>query len=185
MKNNLGLVTPALEYLPSYIAALKEGHRCGASPLATSEQIAGYEARAQSYLDDLFAPQPPTWTNDKGEEFERVPMTTMWLVDGNTFIGDAKIRHRLNAQLEQSGGHIGYGVRPSMQGKGMATEMLRHSLIWCRDNLQLTRALLSCRVSNEASARVMEKNGGVLVDITPHPFYPGEMQKRYWVPVPE
>ena len=71
-----------------------------------------------------------------------------------------------------------------MRRKGYATEMLRLCLIWARDNLNLDKALLSCVVDNEASARVMEKTGGQLIDITPHPWEVGKMQKRYWVPVP-
>ncbi|MEZ0225375.1 MAG: GNAT family N-acetyltransferase [Alphaproteobacteria bacterium] len=178
------LIIPDLAHVPSYVQALKEGHRCGGGAVATADHVLKTEAYPQAFLDELFAPKPPTWINEKGEEVERVPQTTVWLVDNDTFIGDAKIRHRLNDRLLQSGGHIGYGVRPSMRRKGYATEMLRLCLIWARDNLNLDKALLSCVVDNEASARVMEKNGGQLIDITPHPWEVGKMQKRYWVPVP-
>jgi predicted acetyltransferase len=178
------LITPDLDHIPSYVLALKEGHRCGGGALPTADQVLKILRDPQGFLDDLFAPKPPTFINEKGEEVERVPQTTMWLVENGGFIGDAKIRHRLNDKLFLSGGHIGYGVRPSARNKGYATEMLRQSLIWLRDNLGLDKALLSCLVENTASARVMEKNGGQLIDITPHPLETGKMQKRYWVPVP-
>jgi predicted acetyltransferase len=179
------LITPDLAHIPSYVRALKEGHRCGGGALPTADHVLKIEREPQWFLDDLTAPKPSTFINEKGEEVERVPQTTMWLVESGEFIGDAKIRHRLNNRLFTSGGHIGYGVRPSARNKGYATEMLRQSLLWLRDNLGLDKALLSCLVENEASARVMEKNGGQLIDITPHPLETGKMQKRYWVPVPK
>jgi predicted acetyltransferase len=179
------LITPDLAHVPSYVAALKEGHRCGGGALPTADVVLKIAAQPQAFLDDLFAPKLPTWINEKGEEVERVPQTTLWLAEGNIFIGDAKIRHRLNDRLFQSGGHIGYGIRPSMRRKGHATEMLRLCLIWARDNLQLDRVLLSCLEENIGSARAMEKNGGQLIDITPHPFETGKMQKRYWAPAPK
>ena len=180
----LSLAVPATAYIPSYAEALREGHYCGADKLKNEEMVQKILKDPQGFLDDLLGPKPPTFINELGEEIERVPQQTMWLVEGKKFIGDAKIRHRLTPALEKSGGHIGYGVRPSCQGKGYATEMLRFSLVWMRDNLKAERALLSCLSENIASARVMEKNGGVLIDVTPHPYQPGKMQKRYWVPVP-
>ena len=178
------LITPDLAYIPSYVLALKEGHRCGGGALPTADHVLGIVADPRAFLDDLSAPKPPTFINEKGEVVERVPQTTLWLVEGNEFLGDAKIRHRLNDRLFQSGGHIGYGVRPSARNKGHATELLRQALIWIRDNLGLDKALLSCLEENIASARVMEKNGGQLIDITPHPLETGKLQKRFWVPVP-
>lgn len=178
------LIPPELAYVPSYVRALKEGHQCGATAPASAGHIQKIERDHQAFLDELFAPKPATWINEAGQEVERVPDTALWLVEDNEFIGDAKIRHRLNDRLFLSGGHIGYGVRPSAQGKGYATEMLRQSLLWMRDSLKADKALLSCLVENEASARVIEKNGGQLIDITPHPIQIGKMQKRYWVPVP-
>ena len=185
MKINPRLIQPELHYIPSYVLALKEGHRCGGGALPTADHVLGIVRDPQGFLDDLFAPKPPTWINEKGEEVERVPQTTVWLVDGDQFIGDAKIRHRLNDRLFLSGGHVGYGVRPSARNKGYATEMLRQCLFWAETNLKLDKLLLSCLVENEASAKVMEKNGGQLIDITPHPLETGKMQKRYWVPVPK
>ncbi|MEK4237161.1 GNAT family N-acetyltransferase [Paenibacillus sp. FSL H7-0714] len=43
------------------------------------------------------------------------------------------MRHSLNDRLLQMGGHIGFGVRPSMRLKGYATELLRQSLIKARE----------------------------------------------------
>jgi predicted acetyltransferase len=178
------LVLPAVQYVASYAEALREGHVCGADSPHDEAEIKEILDNPEAFIAGLNGPKPATFVNEAGVTVERVPSTTVWLMEGNTFIGDAGIRHRLNAVLEKSGGNIGYGVRPSYQGKGYATIMLRECLIWMRDNLGAEKALLSCKVTNVASARVMEKNGGQLIDITPHPFAAGMMQKRFWVPVP-
>lgn len=178
------LVTPALAYMPSYLDALREGHRLGAATVTSGEDIAKIENNPQAFLDDLLGPKPPTRINELGKEVERVPQTMVWLVENGVFVGDAGIRHKLTPELEISGGHIGYGVRPSFQGRGYATDLLRHCLIWVREHLHLDRVMLTCRTDNEASARVIVKNGGSLIDITPHPYTVGMTQKRYWVAVP-
>ena len=178
------IAIPTLEHIPSYLEALTEGHRCGADKVKDAAAIAAISSDPQSFLDKKLGPQPATFVNEKGDTVERVPDTPFWFVEGNTFIGDISVRHRLTPVLETVGGHIGYGIRPSYQGKGHATEMLRQSLVWVRENLKIEKVLLTCRVGNEGSSRVIEKNGGELIDVTPHPFAPGEMQKRYWVPVP-
>lgn len=175
------LIAPDLVFMPSYIEALAEGHRRGASPLATPEDLAAMRADPAGWLAAFTGPRGRTRINEQGEEVERVPETYRWLVSGGQFVGDAGIRHHLNAQLEKSGGHIGYGVRPSWQRRGAATEMLRLCLIFAREELKLPRVLLSCNVENIASARVIEKNGGILVDITPYPFQPEKQQKRFWI----
>ena len=54
----------------------------------------------------------------KGIDLARfVPQTTYWLyVDGHP-VGRGRLRHRLNDWLRQSGGHIGYAIRPSNAAK--------------------------------------------------------------------
>ncbi|MDF3024084.1 MAG: family N-acetyltransferase [Alphaproteobacteria bacterium] len=178
------LVTPALAYIPSYLDALREGHRLGSSAVKTPDDIAKIENDSQAFLDDLLGPKPATRINELGKEVERVPQSMVWLIEDGVFVGDAGIRHKLTPELEISGGHIGYGVRPSFQGKGYATDLLRHCLTWVREHLHLDRIMLTCRTDNEASARVIEKNGGVLIDITPHPYVTGMTQKRYWIAIP-
>ena len=77
-------------------------------------------------------------------------------------VGVVDVRHRLNEFLRDFGGSIGYGVRPSERGRGYATEILRLALGHAR-RLGLREVLISCKQSNAASRRVIEKNGGVLL----------------------
>lgn len=92
-----------------------------------------------------------------------VPSTTLWYVDGMTYIGRVAIRHRLTPMLLELGGHIGYDVRPSLRRRGHATEMLRRALPAARA-VGISRALVTCDTDNVASRRVIERNGGVLED---------------------
>ncbi|HWS42008.1 MAG TPA: GNAT family N-acetyltransferase [Pseudoflavonifractor sp.] len=109
------------------------------------------------------------------------------LVDATTFlavsrsdgrlVGMIDVRHRLNAYLEQFGGHIGYSVLPSERRKGYAAEMLRLALEWCRD-YGMERVLVTCDSENIASERTILSNGGVLENRVPE----GEGQTcRYWI----
>lgn len=111
----------------------------------------------------------------------RVPQTTYWLVDGDEFIGEIGIRHRLNDCLLIRGGHIGYGVRYSKWGQGLGTKMLSMALKKAKE-MGLERVLVTCNKDNIASARVIEKNGGQLENVVDVEV-DGKIvpTKRYWI----
>jgi predicted acetyltransferase len=102
-----------------------------------------------------------------------VPDTKVWITREQTYLGAVSLRHRLNDFLLDEGGHIGYSVRPSAQGRGIATWALAATLDRAR-SMGIERALLTCEETNPASARVIEKCGGVLEDVR------GTM-RRYWI----
>src|SRR5689334_8577857 len=60
---------------------------------------------------------------------EFVANTTYWLVHSDQIFGASNLRHSLTPALTQCGGHIGYGVRPSEQGRGVGKELLRQTLL--------------------------------------------------------
>ncbi|WP_322921575.1 GNAT family N-acetyltransferase [Nocardioides renjunii] len=103
-----------------------------------------------------------------------VPCTTLWWIDGDSYLGRLAIRHRLNDFLLDVGGHIGYDVRPSRRREGHATAMLRAALPWAR-RLGIDPALVTCDVDNHGSVRVIEAAGGELEDVR-------GVKRRYWVP---
>lgn len=117
----------------------------------------------------------------------RVPMTFLLAVvggDGDTgerLVGRSSIRHRLNEDLLEVGGHVGYAVRPASRGRGYATEILRQSLDVLRDLHGVDRALVTCDDDNAASARTIERNGGVLEDVRPPGTEGGAAKRRYWI----
>jgi predicted acetyltransferase len=90
-----------------------------------------------------------------------VPVTELWFVDDDSYIGAVVIRHRLTPELSKEGGHIGFHVVPSERRRGYAKQMLAQALERCRA-LGFSEVLITCDVGNAASRRVIEANGGVL-----------------------
>jgi len=111
----------------------------------------------------------------------RVPASKFFLMEegGTKILGIIDIRHRLNDYLlNNPGGHIGYAVAPSERRTGYGTRQLRLALEICRE-MGLDRVLVTCNKANAASARVIQKNGGVLED--ERPDKDGLVFQRYWI----
>ncbi|MDR1629343.1 MAG: GNAT family N-acetyltransferase [Oscillospiraceae bacterium] len=94
-------------------------------------------------------------------------------------VGMIQLRRRLNNQLREFGGHIGYSVRPSERRRGYAKRMLKDCLAVCRAK-GISPVLLTCRVQNEASRRTILANGGVYEN-TVFCEAEGESLERYWI----
>lgn len=96
----------------------------------------------------------------------RAASSTYFAVDDNNkIVGMCNIRHYLTKYLADSGsGHIGYGVRPLERKKGYGTQILKLSLLVCK-NKGINEAMLGCYANNIASKKVIEKNGGILQKI--------------------
>jgi predicted acetyltransferase len=93
----------------------------------------------------------------------RVPQFTYFYVreDDDKIVGMIAVRLALTDFLQKEGGHIGYCVRPSERGKGYATRMLSHALSFS-NAIGLRDIVISCDKTNTASARVIQKCGGIL-----------------------
>ena len=145
---------------------------------ATGETIIPYAIRKcdyhdfPSYLASLEVTQP-------ADGF--VPDSTYFCLDTerSIFVGAVNIRHYLSEGLLLSGGHIGDGIRPSERGKGLGTRMIALALDKCRE-LGIGRVLMCCDPDNFASARTIEKNGGVLENVV---VGGGAPVKRYCLPI--
>lgn len=107
-----------------------------------------------------------------------VNCSTYFAFVGDRIVGTIQIRHTLNDQLLKSGGHIGYGVRPSVRRKGYATQMLGLALLKCRE-LGIGKALVTCDKDNIGSASTIQKNGGVLENEFTNDD--GIVEQRYWI----
>ncbi|SDS22338.1 GNAT family N-acetyltransferase [Actinoplanes derwentensis] len=100
-----------------------------------------------------------------------------WIVEGDRYLGAIALRHELNDFLLDAGGHIGYGIRPSERKRGLATWALAEVLPLARE-LGLDRVLITCDDDNPASARVIERHGGVLEDVRDTTL---GIVRRYWI----
>jgi predicted acetyltransferase len=107
----------------------------------------------------------------------RVHATYWWIVEHDVYLGAISLRHRLNEFLLRAGGHIGYGVRPSARGRGVATWALSGVLRQAHAR-GMPRVLVTCDDTNTASARTIEGNGGVLEDVCDTEL---GRTRRYWI----
>ena len=143
---------------------------------STGEKIIPYAVRARDWHDF------DTWLSslDTGEKGPLgIPDSTFFCLDEaqGILVGAVNIRHRLNEQLLLNGGHIGDGIRPSQRRKGFGTQMIALALMECR-KMGLSKVLMVCDQENIASARTIQKNGGVLEnEVT----VDGVPEQRYWI----
>jgi len=179
------LVDPDPAYHRSFLAAADEFIEAGQAPyagipsLAADNGFAGVHfTRAGLEGPDEFARLVEHLLLDRLEDAPRprgwVPATVKWLVEDQEYVGRVSVRHRLTDDLLTWGGHIGYGVRPTVRGRGAATFALGAVLPVCREH-GIDPALVTCDVDNEASRRTIERNGGVYEDTR-------QGKLRYWVP---
>ena len=108
-----------------------------------------------------------------------VASSTYWLVQRDRILGVSNLRHSLTPALMLCGGHIGYGVRPAEQGRGVGKEILRQTL-WKARSKGIERVLLTCDKSNVASRGVILANGGVLENEVVD-SQAGRTTLRFWI----
>ena len=104
--------------------------------------------------------------------------TYLFLDSMQRLAGALSIRHMLNDALLKTGGHIGYGIRPSCRGKGWAPYMLALGLEEAK-KMGLERVLITCLDTNLASAATIEACGGILDNKMPDGE--GALNRRYWI----
>jgi predicted acetyltransferase len=167
------LVWPAHEYLSSYRAALERGW----SPdnvrgeTARLEELTAIASDPEKYLTRLVDREATgaLITLPDGQRVSRLPGYRRWMWDAE-FIGTIGLRWQrgTNALPPYVLGHIGYTVVPWMRNRGFATAALRLLLPEARAE-GLTQVELTAEPDNLPSRKVIEANGGVLVEtfITP------------------
>ena len=171
----LQLVKPSAQYKSSYLAAVREsqatGNGLGDTLIWNLDEIS---ADFEQVLQHLARFEPPAEL-----PAGYVHAEYRWLVDGDEYLGRVSIRHALNEHLRESGGHIGYEIRPSQQRKGYGTLILQLALERAQE-LGLQRVLITCDADNFGSRGVIENNGGVLEG----EFRVAQEEKpvrRYWI----
>ena len=88
--------------------------------------------------------------------------TYRWMVEGCRVVGGIAVRHGGGAEIERLG-HLGYGVRPSDRGRGVATRALADMLDVVA-KLGLSDITAVCEVDNRASIATIERAGGELLE---------------------
>ena len=162
------LVWPAHAYLPGYLAALERGWspdnvRGEVARLDELQRIAADADRFLASLVDRDALGPPLTLPD-GSTAQRLPSYRRWMWDGE-FCGSIGFRWQPGTEAlpPHCLGHIGYAVVPWKRNRGYATSALRQILPEARAE-GLAYVEITTDPDNVASQRVIEANGGVLVE---------------------
>ena len=162
------LFWPSVEHLPSYVTALERGwspdHLRGAE--AAREQLQAIAADPEAFLSSLVvrSPNGEVLTLPDGSKFPRLPGYRRWMWDGE-FCGSIGLRWQpgTSALPAHVLGHVGYAVVPWKQRRGYATEALRQLLPEARaEGLEYIE--ITTDPDNLASRRVVEINGGMLIE---------------------
>ncbi len=117
-------------------------------------------------------PEMIAFSEGRGLPEGYVPETFFFLWDGDTVVGQFRIRHYLCESLRTGAGHIGQFIGRPYRGKGYGTEGLRLTLEEAHRIVPEEEIYLRVLISNPASLRVMLKNGGRIV---------GQDEEHYYV----
>jgi predicted acetyltransferase len=92
-----------------------------------------------------------------------IPSKEFWIMDAEGFAGRIILGLTFIPSPERVGHHVGYAIRSSKRLNGYATKALQ---LLCDEarKLRIFKLMPTCGADNVASRRVIEKNGGVLLD---------------------
>lgn len=163
----LHLESPNISHEQVYLEMIEEwkNHETPTSPWALFRGE-NFEEFLQGTLDDIIG------------NLRWVPATLFFFMEDNALLWALQIRHHIDSpNLRETGGHIGYGLRPSARGKWLAREMLTLGLEEAR-KLGLDRVLLTADEDNPASWKTIESCWGVFERTAEKD---GRTLRRYWI----
>jgi predicted acetyltransferase/broad specificity phosphatase PhoE len=172
--HQLSLIKPSVELKEEYLSFYEEwvASKEDMVPWVIKKDPSNFEAMVQ-FLKE----------NEQGHNLPEgwVPDSTFWLInEDKRILGVVNIRHRLTETLLNSGGHIGYGIRPSERRKGYATKLLSLALEKSKD-IGINKALVVCNEDNTGSFKTIINNGGI-----PDSDFveeDGNIIKRFWIEI--
>ncbi len=180
------LVKPSHALLGQFADALRSGWSPDNLRAATAADYLGQIAEdADAFLERQVDrnPRGRTVTLPDGSTAPRLPGYSLWMSDGD-FCGSINLRWQPGTEALPPYvlGHIGYSVVPWKRGRGYAKEALRIMLGHARDE-GLEHVVVTTEPANAASRRVIEANGGVLVERYVRPAqYGGTVGLKYSIP---
>ena len=163
----LELVVPGAQHLESYAHALEQGWSPdNLLPQAALDELARIKDNPEKFIEeqvDRDASGSPVTLPD-GSIVRRLPGYKRWMWDGE-FCGAIGFRWQRGTEAlpPHCLGHIGYAVVPWKRRRGYATLALRETLADAKvEGLRYVE--ITTTPDNIASQRVIEANGGVLVE---------------------
>jgi predicted acetyltransferase len=161
------LVWPSRQYLPGYVHALQHGWSPdNLRPETAQDHLAQIAENADAFIARLVDrdPKGSCLTLPDGSRVPRLPGFSLWMWDGE-FCGSIGLRWQPGTTELPAYclGHIGYSVVPWKRGRGYATRALQLLLPQARAE-GLSYVELTAGADNVASRRVIEANGGTLIE---------------------
>lgn len=147
------LVPPSVGFHAAWLEAHREwgdGLREDGFGLLDTDEVRSPEG-FRVFVDRLLAKEAST--GGDGATFR-------WIVEAGRVCGGIALRHE-SAQDVDVLGHVGYGLRPSARGRGLAAVALQEILGVAKAR-GMNRVLLACFVDNVSSVRTIERCRGVL-----------------------
>ena len=147
---------PSIKRKKEALEYIEEHHKYN-SNINGSGSLHRYTDNYEAWLEKIEEDR----TRKKTEE--KVPAETYFPIRerDNKIVGMVNIRLILNEKLKQSGGHIGYGIRPTERQKGYNRINLYLALEVLQKN-GVEEAMLSCYKDNLASSKTMIALGAKL-----------------------
>jgi predicted acetyltransferase len=171
MPEQIGLIEPSEDFKEEYLGIIEEFRKA-------NEKLGNAGIAQQDFTAFILK----LYNQSKGLDLPPgfVPATTFWLIrDNRVVLGESRLRHYLKPPLEEFGGHIGYFIRPSQRRKGYGTLILALTLDKVHA-MGIQRARVTCDTDNIGSARVIERNGGILSGHGVSPIN-GKQTSQYWI----
>lgn len=157
----LQLLEPSVAHLSDYADALARGWSPNNVRDVSGEQLSAIRHDREAFVAELLSHTGIVRLPD-GSEIPKLPNRVRWLWDGE-FAGQIGLRWQsgTDALPDHVLGHIGFAVVPWKRRRGYATEALARMLPVARD-VGLKRVEITTDMTNTASQRVIEANGGRL-----------------------
>lgn len=189
MPARISLQVPDKALLGAYEAALRGGWSPNTTRDVAPEQLAAIAADPETFLAEIRG-GPGRVKLPDGREVDRIPGPTRWIFAEDRperpFIGSINLRWQeqdgrpILALPEHVLGHVGYTILPAFEGHGYATTALAAMLGVARE-AGLPEITITCDATNRASRRIIEKNGGRLVETFVAPLYSPDQRLRFSV----
>jgi predicted acetyltransferase len=154
----MSLEIPSEKYVDSFFQAMAEFEAEGLPQISkdmTREQFPAYVQKLHDQAEG------------KNLKEGHVPSKEFWMIDAEGYAGRIILGLSFTPSPERVGHHVGYAVRTSRRRRGYATNALRCLLDEAR-KLKIYKLMPSCGAANVASRKVIESNGGVLLNPAPN-----------------
>ena len=154
----ISLEPPSEKYLESFFQAMAEFEGEGNPQISETMTREQFPAYVQKLHDQSVG---------KNLKEGHMPSKEYWIIDAEGYAGRIILGLTFTPDPDRLGNHVGYAVRPSKRRKGYATKALQCLLDEAR-KLKIYKLMPICDAANVASRKVIERNGGVLVEGMPN-----------------